>query len=239
MTRQSSSFDFSDRDLAASPPYDSVMIEDGFSITRHPDITFEPSGPESQPQLERLDGVLRRICPCTPVGEGDRLDQGRKTLLHPIIVSLEDRSRACARPYSSQWSTPRTIPCEPSGNVRPGAEHPQETFLPRLRQVFNLSGSEIVIILLLALVVLGPEKLPEALRRGGRLYAELKKMSSGFQTEFKSAFEEPIRELRETARLTQEAVERATKDTEPSPDESRSSTDPGAVDDQEPKSEAD
>lgn len=76
--------------------------------------------------------------------------------------------------------------------------------------MFNLSGSEIVIILLLALVVLGPEKLPEAIRRFGRLYGELKRMSTGFQSEFKTAFEEPMRELRETAQLTREAVEKAT-----------------------------
>ena len=81
--------------------------------------------------------------------------------------------------------------------------------------MFNLSGSEIVIILLLALVVLGPEKLPEAIRRFGRLYGELKRMSTGFQSEFKTAFEEPMRELRETAQLTREAVEKA-----PSVDES-------------------
>jgi sec-independent protein translocase protein TatB len=36
--------------------------------------------------------------------------------------------------------------------------------------VFNLSGSEIVVILLLALIVLGPEKLPEAIRRFARVY---------------------------------------------------------------------
>jgi sec-independent protein translocase protein TatB len=75
--------------------------------------------------------------------------------------------------------------------------------------MFNLSGSEVVLILLLALVVLGPEKLPEAIRRFGRLYGELKRMSSGFQTEFRSAFDEPLRELRETAQLTKEAVQQA------------------------------
>lgn len=82
--------------------------------------------------------------------------------------------------------------------------------ISRLGGVFNLSGSEIVIILLLALVVLGPEKLPEAVRRFGRLYGELKRMSTGFQSEFRSAFDEPLKELRETAQLTREAVERAT-----------------------------
>ncbi len=65
--------------------------------------------------------------------------------------------------------------------------------------MFNLTGSEIVVILLLALVVLGPEKLPDAIRRFGRTYAELKRMSSGFQSEFRAAIEEPVREMRDTA----------------------------------------
>lgn len=75
--------------------------------------------------------------------------------------------------------------------------------------MFNLSGSEIVVILLLALVVLGPEKLPEAIRRFGRVYGELRRMSKGFQTEFKEAFDEPIRELKQTAQMTSDAVRSA------------------------------
>ena len=58
--------------------------------------------------------------------------------------------------------------------------------------MFNLQGSELIIILLLALVILGPEKLPDAMRKAGQFYAELKKMSSGFQSEFKSVVEEPL-----------------------------------------------
>ncbi len=72
--------------------------------------------------------------------------------------------------------------------------------------MFNVSGSEIVIILLLALIVLGPEKLPEAMRRFGRVYTELRNMSRGFQSEVRSAFEEPVRELRDTAELARRAV---------------------------------
>lgn len=75
--------------------------------------------------------------------------------------------------------------------------------------MFNLSGSEIVVILLLALIVLGPEKLPEAIRRFGRVYGELRRMSRGFQTDIKSAFEEPVRELKQTAQLTRDAVTKA------------------------------
>jgi sec-independent protein translocase protein TatB len=48
--------------------------------------------------------------------------------------------------------------------------------------VFNFSGSEIVFLLLLALIVLGPEKLPEAVRKFGKTYAEFKKVTTGFHS---------------------------------------------------------
>lgn len=63
--------------------------------------------------------------------------------------------------------------------------------------MFNLSGSEVLFILVIGLVVLGPEKLPEMLRRAGRLYGELRRMSQGVQAELKSALDEPTRELRQ------------------------------------------
>ena len=73
--------------------------------------------------------------------------------------------------------------------------------------MFNLQGSELIIILLLALVVLGPEKLPEAMRKLGQFYAELKKMSSGFQQEFRNATDEPLREIRETANTLRDSMD--------------------------------
>lgn len=73
--------------------------------------------------------------------------------------------------------------------------------------MFNLQGSEIVIILLLALVVLGPEKLPDAMRKMGQFYAELRKMSSGFQQEFRAAIDEPAREIRETANTLRDSAD--------------------------------
>ncbi len=73
--------------------------------------------------------------------------------------------------------------------------------------MFNLQGSEIIVILLIALVVLGPERLPDAVRRFMQTYNELKKMGSGFQTEIKSAFEEPMREMRNTANMVRDAAD--------------------------------
>ncbi|MEK7411277.1 MAG: twin-arginine translocase TatA/TatE family subunit [Actinomycetota bacterium] len=65
--------------------------------------------------------------------------------------------------------------------------------------MFNLSGSEIVFLLIIGLVVLGPEKLPAALRKAGRLYGEFRRITSGAESEFRSAFAEPLREFQDTA----------------------------------------
>jgi sec-independent protein translocase protein TatB len=70
--------------------------------------------------------------------------------------------------------------------------------LRRLRAVFNVSGGELVVILLVALIVLGPDKLPEAIRKFGRVYGELRRMSQGFQSEIRDALDEPMREVRDT-----------------------------------------
>jgi len=73
--------------------------------------------------------------------------------------------------------------------------------------VFNLQGSEIIVILLIALVVLGPERLPDAIRRFMQTYNELKKMGGGFQSEIKAAFDEPMREMRDTAKMVRDAAD--------------------------------
>ena len=73
--------------------------------------------------------------------------------------------------------------------------------------MFNFSGSEIVFLLLLALIILGPEKLPDAVRKFGKTYAEFKKVTTGFQTELKSALDEPMREMKETADALRKAAQ--------------------------------
>lgn len=77
---------------------------------------------------------------------------------------------------------------------------------PRLPTVFNFSGSEMVFLLLLALIILGPDKLPDAIKKFGKTYAEFKKVSTGFQTELRSALDEPMREMRSTAEILKNAT---------------------------------
>jgi sec-independent protein translocase protein TatB len=67
--------------------------------------------------------------------------------------------------------------------------------------VFNIGGGELLVILVIALIVLGPEKLPDAVRRAGRIYGELRRMSSGFQAELRDAIDEPMKEIRSTTDL--------------------------------------
>lgn len=52
--------------------------------------------------------------------------------------------------------------------------------------MFNIGGWELLVILVLALVVLGPDKLPEAAREFGRISGQLREMARGFQREFDS-----------------------------------------------------
>ena len=66
-------------------------------------------------------------------------------------------------------------------------------------RVFNMSGSEIMFLLVAGLVVLGPERLPGVIRRGGKLYGDLRRAASGYEKEFRQTFSEPISELKSTA----------------------------------------
>lgn len=57
--------------------------------------------------------------------------------------------------------------------------------------MFNVGGGEIIVIALVALIVLGPDKLPEALRKFGQVLGEIRNVSTGFQAEMQSAMREP------------------------------------------------
>jgi sec-independent protein translocase protein TatB len=58
--------------------------------------------------------------------------------------------------------------------------------------VLNIDGSEFIFIAVIALLVLGPERMPQLVRKVGKIVGELRRMSSGFQAEFRDAFAEPI-----------------------------------------------
>jgi Tat protein translocase TatB subunit len=59
--------------------------------------------------------------------------------------------------------------------------------------MFNVGGGELLVILLVALIVLGPDKLPDAARKIGNVMGEIRRMSAGFQEEVRSAMDTPTK----------------------------------------------
>jgi sec-independent protein translocase protein TatB len=65
----------------------------------------------------------------------------------------------------------------------------------------NLSFTHIMVVMVVALIVLGPDKLPDAARTAARLIGELRRMSSGLQAEVRDTFgefAEPFSDLVQT-----------------------------------------
>ncbi len=58
--------------------------------------------------------------------------------------------------------------------------------------MFNIGPAEVMVVLLIALIVLGPSKLPDAARQVGRAIGEMRKLSSGSQAEMRDALKEPV-----------------------------------------------
>ena len=58
--------------------------------------------------------------------------------------------------------------------------------------MFNVGGGEFLVIMLVALVVLGPTKLPEAARQAGKIMGEFRRISTGFQREMREAMNDPV-----------------------------------------------
>src|SRR5215510_14411880 len=70
--------------------------------------------------------------------------------------------------------------------------------------MFNVGGGELLVILVLALIVLGPQRLPDAMRTVGRVMGEVKRISSGFQQDLTSAIQDMDKD--DTSRRRREAV---------------------------------
>jgi sec-independent protein translocase protein TatA len=76
--------------------------------------------------------------------------------------------------------------------------------------VFNLGMSEIVVILVVALVFLGPKKLPELASGLGKMIRELRKATSDIKNEIEldETIRKPMDELREAMTLHPEELKR-------------------------------
>ena len=82
--------------------------------------------------------------------------------------------------------------------------------------MLNLGPGEVLVILVVALLVLGPDKLPSAARQAGRWVGELRRISSGFQAELRDALQEPVDQTPRSA-STPSAVPPPPEEPEPDP----------------------
>ncbi|MCH7789694.1 MAG: twin-arginine translocase TatA/TatE family subunit [Acidobacteria bacterium] len=80
--------------------------------------------------------------------------------------------------------------------------------------MLNIGGGEVIVILLVALIVLGPANLPDAVRQVGKALGEFRKLSAGLQEEFSDVLD---LQTEEDARARGKAVAEST-DTTPSND---------------------
>src|SRR5690606_34034631 len=118
----------------------------------------------------------------------------------------------------------------PSRATAPRREPPGEAGGPEpvgtLRAMFNVGGMELIVIGVVALVVLGPDKLPGAMRQLGTFAGEMRRISRGFQTDLRSALDEAERDA-ERERL---AADQAARGSAPATNEAAGTApDPGAA----------
>lgn len=81
----------------------------------------------------------------------------------------------------------------------------------------TLGPAEILVILLVALVVLGPERLPDAARKVGQFVGEVRRIGSGFQAELRDAMNVPSTPPPTTAAST-DSVSAPASSSVPGPD---------------------
>ena len=63
----------------------------------------------------------------------------------------------------------------------------------------NIGSGEVLVILVLGLLVLGPERLPEFARKIGNFIKEARRKSRSFQEELRNAVEDPDIEMKARA----------------------------------------
>ena len=81
--------------------------------------------------------------------------------------------------------------------------------------MLNLGTGEVLVILVVALVVLGPDKLPGAARQAGRWLSELRRLSTGFQAELRDALQEPVDQTPRSAAAVPPPKDEPEQDTGP------------------------
>ena len=93
--------------------------------------------------------------------------------------------------------------------------------------MFGISFPELMVVMVVALIVLGPKRLPEIARLAGRWSGELRKHSDSFRREFYNSVYTPANEIQE--RLKNEARSLTSIPTTPNPATTNTASTPQAT----------
>lgn len=56
----------------------------------------------------------------------------------------------------------------------------------------SIGPAEIIVVLIIGLIVLGPSRLPDAAKQVGKAMAEFRRVTGGIQAEVRDAFTDPV-----------------------------------------------
>ena len=70
----------------------------------------------------------------------------------------------------------------------------------------SIGPAEIIVVLIVGLIVLGPNRLPQAAKQVGKAVAEFRRVTSGLQAEMRDAFTEPTESVATPPAPTSPAV---------------------------------
>jgi Tat protein translocase TatB subunit len=79
---------------------------------------------------------------------------------------------------------------------------------------FNIGTAELLLIVLIALIVVGPRRLPEVSRSIGKVMSDLRKMQQEFTTEMTRELEDSTKELTEVTRELEDSTKELTEVTQ-------------------------
>ena len=81
--------------------------------------------------------------------------------------------------------------------------------------MFGIGSTELFIIIVVALIVIGPKKLPDLMRTLGKGMAEFKRVSSDVKETFDKEVKKAEKEIKEEEKKVKETVEKAVEDETP------------------------
>lgn len=93
--------------------------------------------------------------------------------------------------------------------------------------IFNISGGEIIFILLVVLIVFGPSKIPSMARQFGRIIFEMKRATNDITREFRDEYDNVKDELESTKNTIQKETDAIKRDINNTKEETRNKVEEG------------